>query len=238
MSIKGIGLVRSDQDREFLEISRHRKEVEFISIAAHEMKVPLQTVLTYSEMLKKNPLGSAKYVEAILRNAKRLQTISKNLLDLSRIENYSMNLDLEYFDLCTLINSTIDDMIPSLTKDYQNLKITRPTTHVFVNADKDRITQVICNLLSNAIKFTSNGEILVGIEKKINEAIVTVRDAGLGISQQILPILFSKFVSASPQGLGLGLFITKNIVEAHGGHIWAQNNHDGKGATFKFTLPT
>lgn len=235
MSIKGVGLIRSD--KEFLEISSHRKEVEFISIAAHEIKVPLQTVLTYSEMLKKNPLSSAKYVDVILRNAKRLQTISKNLLDISRIENQSMNLNLESFDLCTLINNTIDDMIPSLTKDYQNLKVTRPTSHVFVNADKDRITQVICNLLSNAIKFTADGEISIGIEKHLNEAIITVRDGGLGINQQILPVLFSKFASASPQGLGLGLFITKNIVETHGGRIWAQNNPDGKGATFRFTLP-
>ena len=240
MSIKEIEISRPKEGEEFLELTRHRKEVEFISIAAHEMKVPLQTVLTYSEMLKKNPHNGTKYVDSIVRNAKRLQTIAKNLLDLSRIENHSMNLNIENFDLCDLIINTIDDIIPSLAKSYQNLQITRPTSHVFVVADRDRIAQVICNLLANAVKFTSDGAISIQVEKqtKENQVLVTVRDDGLGISEQILPVLFSKFASASPQGLGLGLFITKNIIESHGGHVWAQNNPDGKGATFSFTLPT
>lgn len=237
MYIKELEIIRPDES---LELSKYRKEVEFVSIASHEMKVPLQTVLTYSEMLKKNPQSSAKYAESIIRNAKRLQTISKNLLDLSRIENHSMNLNIETFDLCTLVADTVDDIIPSLTKSYQNIQIIKPASHVFVNADKDRITQVICNLLANSVKFTANGTISITVEKrsKQGDVLVSVKDGGSGISQQVLPRLFSKFVSASPQGLGLGLFITKNIVEAHRGHIWAQNNLDGNGATFRFTLPT
>lgn len=239
MSVKELEIASPKHDEGFLELTRHRKEVEFISIAAHEMKVPLQTVLTYSEMLKKNPHNGAKYVEPIVRNAKRLQTIAKNLLDLSRIENHSMNLNMENFDLCEIIANTIDDIIPSLAKSYQNLQITRPNSHVFIVADRDRISQVICNLLANAIKFTADGTISIQVEKQVkeNQVLVTIRDDGLGISKQIMPVLFSKFVSASPQGLGLGLFITKNIIETHGGHIWAQNNADGKGATFSFTLP-
>lgn len=239
MSIKELEIIGSKQDAEFLEPTMHRKEVEFISIAAHEMKVPLQTVLTYSEMLKKNPHNSMKYAEPIIRNAKRLQTIAKNLLDLSRIENHSMSLSIETFDLCALISNTINDILPSLAKDYQNLQITKPTSCMMVNADKDRIIQVICNLFANAVKFTSDGPISITVEKQIkkNEIIVTVKDSGLGISQQVLPVLFSKFASTSPQGLGLGLFITKNIIEAHGGRIWAQNNPNGRGATFRFTLP-
>ncbi|MBI5697991.1 MAG: HAMP domain-containing histidine kinase [Thaumarchaeota archaeon] len=239
MSTNDIEIIRPQYDNEFMETTKHRKEVEFISIAAHEMKAPLQTVLTYSEMLKKNPQNSSKYVPAIVRNAKRLQTISKNLLDLSRIENHVMTLSKESFDLSNLISSTIDDVVPSLAKDYQNLKVIKPTPHIFVDADKDKITQVICNLLANAIKFTANGTISVTLEKraKQNEVITTVKDDGLGINTQVLPVLFSKFASASPQGLGLGLFITKNIIEAHGGRIWAQNNSDGRGASVSFTLP-
>jgi signal transduction histidine kinase len=122
-------------------------------------------------------------------------------------------------------------------------------TAIFVHADKSRLTQVISNLLSNAIKFTKQGTICLDIEKKVREtekgtkqegAIITVRDTGIGIDSELLDRLFSKFVSKSKKeagGTGLGLFISKSIIEAHDGTIHAENNPDGKGATFSFTLP-
>jgi signal transduction histidine kinase len=179
------------------------------------------------------------YVAPILRNARRLQRLAKNLLDLSRLENQSLTLNKEIFDLSELISDAVDDLIPSIRKKYQNLKVVKPTSTVFVYADKERITQVVFNLLSNAIKFTKDGVILVDAEKRIGQrdVVITIKDSGLGINPSVLPILFSKFVSTSPEGLGLGLFITKNIIEAHGGRIWAHNNDGDRGATFRFTLP-
>jgi signal transduction histidine kinase len=108
-----------------------------------------------------------------------------------------------------------------------------------VNADKDKITQVLCNLLANAIKFTTDGTISITTTKRIaqNDVVVSIKDNGVGINPTIIPLLFSKFISTSPDGLGLGLFITKNIISAHGGRIWAQNNPNEKGATFSFLLP-
>lgn len=221
------------------ESATHRKQVEFINIAAHEMKAPLQTILTSSELLKRDPLSGQKYAPVIIRNAKRLQAVAKNLMDLSRIENQSIILSREIFNLTEVITDTIDDIVPSIAKSYQNLRVIKPNRNVFVYADKDRITQVISNLLTNAIKFTTSGTISITIEKKSQQRqiIVTVKDDGLGINSSIMHSLFSKFVSTSPQGLGLGLYITKNIIEAHGGHITAHNNSDGKGASFIFSLP-
>lgn len=239
VSVNELELNKSNVDEEYLESIRHRKQIEFINIAAHELKTPLQTILTYSEMLNKNPQKSTVYVAPILRNARRLQRLTQNLLDLSRLENQSLKLNKEIFDLSELISCAVDDLLPGFNKKYQNLKVVKPTSTVFVYADKERIMQVVCNLLSNAFKFTKDGTVSIDVEKKTmqREAVITIKDSGLGINLSVLPILFSKFVSTSPEGLGLGLFITKNIIEAHGGRIWAHNNDDGKGATFRFTLP-
>ena len=118
-----------------------------------------------------------------------------------------------------------------------NLKNNNP---IIVKADRERIIQVISNLLSNSIQFTSEGYISLNIvvDNNSNEAVVTVRDTGTGINPEILPRLFSKFVTRSQKGTGLGLFISKSIIEAHGGRIWAENNIlDGQGVIFGFTLP-
>ena len=235
---KELEFIDAKSGKEFSEVARHKNQIEFINIAAHEMKIPLQTVLAYAELLSNEPEKSYLYVEPILRNAKMLQSITRNLLDLSRIENQSIRLNREIFELTELISSTVADVVPSISKNYQNLKIVKPTSRIFVNADKDKITQVLCNLLANAIQFTIDGTISITTKKITqNEVIVSVTDNGIGINHTILPLLFSKFISTSPDGLGLGLFITKNIISAHGGRIWAQNNHNSKGATFSFTLP-
>jgi signal transduction histidine kinase len=223
---------------DFPEVTRHRKQVEFVNIAIHEMKMPLHNILNFSEFLQKDPSKSNLYVEPILRNAKRLERLSRNLLDLSHIENQSLELNKERFDLTELISSIYEDISKSLDKkchDATLLKLSRP---IFINADKERLSQVICNLLANSIKFTSNGMISITIEQNDKEKVtISVKDNGIGINHAISSSLFSKFVSTSHDGLGLGLFITKNIVEAHGGQIWAHNNINEKGATFSFTLP-
>ena len=112
----------------------------------------------------------------------------------------------------------------------------------FVKADKARLSQVFGNILNNAIKFTTEGKITIKVSKmkkdsnEENEVVVSVKDTGIGINPEILPRLFSKFATKSDQGTGLGLYISKNIIEAHCGRIWAEINADGRGATFYFSL--
>jgi len=222
-----------------------RMQKEFISIAAHELKTPIQAILGMSGLLKYYPERTDQVVEVICRNAVRLQRISTNILDATRIESQTLKLEKERFNICDLISTIIEDYKERI-KDSTNDKVEliyndNPNNNpIVVEADKERIIQVISNLLNNSIQFTNEGYISLNIvsDNDSKEAIITVRDTGIGINPEILPRLFSKFVMRSQRGTGLGLFISKNIIESHGGRIWAENNGlDGKGTIFSFTLP-
>jgi two-component system sensor histidine kinase VicK len=222
-----------------------RMQKEFISIAAHELKTPIQAILGMSGLLKYYPERTDQVVEVISRNAVRLQRLSTNILDATRIESQTLKLEKERFNICDLIPTIIEDYKERI-KDNTNDKVeliyndNLNNNPIVVEADKERIIQVISNLLSNSIQFTNEGYISLNIvsDNDSKEVIITVKDTGIGINPEILPRLFSKFVTRSQQGTGLGLFISKNIIEAHGGRIWAENNSlDGKGTIFGFTLP-
>lgn len=236
---------------------------EFINIAAHELRTPAQSVLGYAELMREDMMdkqdASRESINAIHRNAKRLQRLTNNILDVSRIESQTLNLDKEVFDLNDLLSKIVGDYENRIPKDDRNLNNkTRCALHLsynrsrnnsselIVEGDRDRINQAVSNLINNAIEFTSKkgGTISVTAEKrnvssKDNQAevIVNVVDSGEGIHHEIIPRLFTKFASRSNSGTGLGLYISKSIVEAHGGRIWAENNSDGIGATFSFSLP-
>jgi signal transduction histidine kinase len=181
-------------------------------------------------------------LDAAIRNAKRLRRLTEDILDITKIEGKSLQLEKEQFNLYEVILNVVQDyrsqQIENRTLDIQVLS-DEPNKEIVVNADKNRIAQVISNLLSNAIKFTKQGTVLITVEKKKDnkEVIVSMKDTGSGLDPEILPRLFSKFASKSFKGTGLGLFISKSIVEAHGGKIWAENNVNGKGAKFSFSLP-
>jgi signal transduction histidine kinase len=222
---------------------------EFINVAAHELRTPVQPILVLSKIVRPK-VGDKEsgYMDAIIRNAKRLQQLTENILDVTKIESQSLKLNKERFNLNDVITNAIDDMI--LDREFKNeknddnntdyIKLLYRPTDIFVEADKARLAQVISNLLSNAIKFTKEGggSISVNTEKEDNHILVSVKDTGSGIDSEILPRLFSKFATKSYQGTGLGLFISKGIIEAHGGNVWAKNNADGKkGSTFYFNLP-
>ncbi len=222
-----------------------RMQKEFISIAAHELKTPIQAILGMSALLKYYPERTEQVVEVICRNAVRLQRLSTNILVATRIESQTLKLEKERFNICDLIPTIIEDYkerIKDNTNDEVELIYNDNLNNnpIVVEADKERIIQVISNLLSNSIQFTNKGYISLKIvvDNDSKEVTVTVKDTGIGINPEILPRLFSKFVTRSQQGTGLGLFISKNIIEAHGGRIWAENNSlDGKGTIFGFTLP-
>jgi len=216
-------------------------EKEFINIAAHELRTPSQSIIGYSELLKNLPERNKQYEEAILRNAERLFSLVTNMLNIARIESQTMKLNKTVFDLNVKIQNVINDISQQTElKYYDKVKIEFvPIEKVDIIADKEKIFEVFANLVNNAIKFTKQGTITIILKReyKTNQATVTIKDSGPGIDPEIIPHLFSKFKTKSEKGLGLGLYISKNIVEAHGGKIEAYNNPNSKGATFIVTLP-
>jgi len=224
----------------------HKMQEEFINIASHEMRTPTQAILGYSEMSEMEPERSKEYLQPILRNARRLQKLTNDILDVTRIESQSLNLNKERVNLDDVISSVLVDYRNQIERErnqkdiklvYENNDDNKPRD-IFVEADRERLTQVISNLISNAIKFTQEGVIKVSVEVKDNrDAVMTIKDNGEGIDSEIMPRLFTKFATKSITGTGLGLFISKSIVDAHGGKIWGENNKDGRGATFTFSLP-
>lgn len=216
-------------------------EKEFINLAAHELRTPSQSIIGYSEMLKDLPERNKQYEEAISRNAERLYSLVTNMLSIARIESQTMKLNRTIFDLNVKIENVMRDVnqqVDLRKSDKVKIDFT-PTARIDILADKEKIFQVFANLLNNAIKFTNEGTISITLKKKekTNEAIVTIKDNGPGIDAEIIPHLFSKFKTKSEKGLGLGLYISKNIVEAHHGRIEAYNNPNSRGATFVVTLP-
>jgi signal transduction histidine kinase len=224
-----------------------RMQREFINIAAHELRTPTQSILGYSELLQDDPgEHSAEMLKSLTRNAYRLQALITDILDVARIEAGTLILERQSVDLRDIITTAISDVENQLKVSGKRIEISyshkqiqpaREKKEIIIYADKDRILQVLSNLLSNAVKFTKEGTIEITTTKEDNEVIVKVRDSGSGIDSEIFPRLFEKFASKSEKGTGLGLFLSKNITEAHGGRIWAENNPDGIGATFAFSLP-
>ncbi|HZI71567.1 MAG TPA: ATP-binding protein [Nitrososphaeraceae archaeon] len=234
------------QSNLYEQLKRHDKmQKEFINIAAHELRTPIQPILGLTENLRSHTkdIEQAKLLEVISRNAKRLKQLTEDILDVTKIESQSLDLKKEQFNLNDIVVNSIDDTMTNkqsskIEKNLIKLQYHQPQD-IFVEADKGRISQVIHNLLDNALKFTNVGTITISTQiKKEDEkedVVVKVKDTGTGIDPDIFPRLFTKFASKSEKGTGLGLFISKSIIEAHGGRIWAENNADG-GATFYFTL--
>jgi two-component system, OmpR family, sensor histidine kinase VicK len=213
---------------------------EFINIAAHELRTPTQAILGYSDMLEQSPERNQMYEKTIARNAQRLGLLASDILDVARIESQTLKLNKSNFDLNQEAENVIKDVMERREWDKNGNSVNfifEPKESIILFGDKQRIYQVLFNLVNNALKFTENGTITIAIEKQKNNAVITVTDTGMGIDREIQPRIFSKFATKSNSGTGLGLFISKAIVEAHGGHIQASNNLDEKGATFWFKLP-
>lgn len=221
---------------------------EFINIAAHELRTPMQPILAIAEGLQSELQNAGKKkieiekaeLEMLIRNAKRLEGLSSSILDVSRIEAQTLPLHKERFDLNEKISRVINDFKPTIPAEKEGLQIifNPAIEELYVFADKPRIFEVLSNLIRNAIKFSSKGgKIIVAADVKNAYVTTSIKDEGVGIDKEVKSRLFEKFVSKSDSGTGLGLFVSKGIVEAHGGKIWADNNEDGKGATFSFTLP-
>jgi signal transduction histidine kinase len=220
----------------------------FINIVAHEFRNPVQPIIGLADVMysKVKDEENRELLEIIMRNANRLKRLTNNLLDVTKIDSQSLALEKEKLNLNDLILEVLKDYVDKqktqmvkIVYDFKNID------DVIIEADRDRVAQVICNLLDNALKFTQASQmIFLIVDKKKDkeegkeQVIVSVKDTGNGISKEILPKLFSKFTTGSSNsGTGLGLYICKNIIQAHEGKIWAENEPDGKGAIFRFALP-
>jgi signal transduction histidine kinase len=214
-----------------------KMQKEFINVAAHELRTPIQPILGLSQIIQSNVMDEnlRSQVKVIERNAKRLQGLTNDILDVTRIESHTLKLNKGKFNLNDVITNCINDV--TINNNGKNVKLSYEPRDIIVEGDKGRISQAISNILSNATKFTTEGSILIKSEKHDNQVMISVKDTGSGIDPELFPRLFSKFVSKSFSGTGLGLFIAKSIIESHNGKIWAENNIDGKGAKFSFTLP-
>jgi signal transduction histidine kinase len=211
-----------------------RLQKEFINVAAHELRTPTQAILGYAELLQMNPEDRDEMVNAIYRNSVRLQRLTSDILDVTRIESEALRIDKERFNIKDVILGAMQDAHGQLANG--KVRFVYDPQDVYLQADRGRISQVVANLLDNSAKFTKEGTITISVEKKNSQVIVSVRDTGAGIDSDIMPRLFSKFATKSDKGTGLGLFISRSIVEAHDGRIWCEN-HPGSGATFAFSLP-
>jgi signal transduction histidine kinase len=226
-----------------------KMQKEFINIASHEMKTPTQAILGFSNLLEAHPEKKMEINQGIKRNAARLQRLTNDILDVTRIESHTLNLNKERFDLNDMISYVIEDFRNQANNAHLQLiyspginsETDKDKNSIIVEADKSRLVQVISNLLGNAMKFTeSEGSISVRSQKNDGHVIVSVKDTGSGIDPEVMPRLFTKFATKSrTSGTGLGLFISKSIIEAHGGKIWGENYIEDtkKGSIFAFSLP-
>jgi signal transduction histidine kinase len=255
------------------ELYEKMKEVEtlekdFINLAAHELRTPIQPIIGFSELLssKLKNREEMQLLNGVIKNARRLQKLADSMLDVTRIERHSFPLRKEIFDLRELVIDIVEQYNSRKTEEFtyggekegnmqkstsqnriDDVKIMTNLqdreAKIDIMADKGRITQVISNMLDNAIKFTRTGRIYVNLRIEMEDGsdqqfvTINVKDEGQGIDPELLPRIFTKFVSRSELGTGLGLFIAKAIIEEHRGKIWAKNNSDGRGATLGFSLP-
>jgi signal transduction histidine kinase len=231
---------------------------DFINITAHELRTPIVPIITLTELLynkitkenktqknlSKESEKKQEFLQVILRNCYRLHRLTEDILDVTKIESQTLKLNKERVQLNEIIVNVVNDYKDIISKkrygsDKMRIVYEPSKDYTFVNADKVRLIQVLSNLLDNALKFTKEGNIIITTKKlKENEEImVSIKDSGTGIDPEILPQLFTKFATKSEQGTGLGLFISKNIIEAHGGIMRGENNSESNGSTFCFTLP-
>ncbi|MDE1725010.1 MAG: PAS domain S-box protein [Thaumarchaeota archaeon] len=223
--------------------TQDRVQKEFINIAAHELRTPIQPIIGLAEALrdKEGEISSQVIlIDTIIESGKRLKRLAENILDVTKIESDTLQIQKESINLKELLYDMFQDFYYRLQSNYKEKEIKLKldvNTDVLVMADRARLTQVLMNLFNNAITFTDYGMITISVEKNNDHVSIRVRDSGIGIDDSVLPQLFTKFVTYSKTGTGLGLFISKSIIEAHGGNMWAENNKDGKGSTFGFFIP-
>jgi signal transduction histidine kinase len=225
----------------------NRQKSEFVSFASHDLKSPINIIKQFASLIAdgtyKEPQKIQETIGKIKANADRATALVDDFLDIRKIEEGHMDYTFEVKDIVSFVKATTEEYAP-LAKAQKNIEVSFSSVPAKVNVKMDatRLRQVIQNLLSNSLKYSEKGWIKVSITEEQNSLLVTVKDSGLGMDKALLPILFEQFhrdasVAKKIQGTGLGLYISKQIVVAHGGEIWAESEGKGMGSTFTVRLP-
>ena len=233
----------TELNKAITELKAHSDlQTDFINIASHELRTPIQPILNQAELASQGIKPTNDALRIILKNAKHLSRLTEDILEVSRIERGSINYNFEKMNLSKLLYEIISNQKEKNDKVIPiNIDV---KSDVIIKADKIKLNQAISNVINNSIKFTKKGSISItqDISDEKDNVIITIADTGSGIPEQILPNIFDRFVTHDignfeSKGTGLGLYICKSIINAHGGKIYAKNN-DNSGATFRIILPT
>ncbi len=242
-------IARDISDRKRLEerlFEANRLKDEFLATLSHELRTPLNAILGYANMIKSGAVAEEnreRAIDTIERNARSLTKLVEDVLDMSRIVSGKMRLHIQPVQVSDVVCGAIDAIVPAADAKGVRIEIDIDPDVGVVQADPDRLQQIAWNLMSNAVKFTGRGgRVRVDLDRDGDEIVLTVCDSGMGVSPSFMPHLFERFRQADsgtrrPGGLGLGLNITKQLVELHGGSITAESPGEGKGATFRVQLP-
>jgi PAS domain S-box-containing protein len=246
--IQKLGSEIEVQNERLKQINEERDE--YLEIIAHELRTPLTSILGFCECFLNESScltpSQMQYLEVITRNAQRLNRLVAHILGKSQLNHSKMELTLETFEVQPLVNQILEELSFQIRQKLPNIRISIPPKFK-IEADKDKIYQVITNLLSNAIKYTPKwGTISIHCKKQGLTALFTIKDTGIGIRKEDLPYLFEKYANLSEapdkslgdvKGLGVGLFISKKLVELHAGRIWVESNGKNKGTAVHFEIP-
>ena len=237
-----------DNARSYEQLQKaNRLKDDFLATLSHELRTPLNAILGYSRMVSGGMLGGdrlSKAIDTIERNATELTKMVEDILDVSRIVSGKMRLNVQPVDIPLVIHEAIETVKPAAEAKRIRVHAVIDPQVGPISGDPDRLRQVVWNLLSNAIKFTpKNGQVQVGLERVNSSVEIIVSDTGMGIEEAFLPHLFERFrqadsgITRQHGGLGLGLAIVRNLVELHGGTVYASSPGAGGGATFRVRLP-
>jgi PAS domain S-box-containing protein len=224
----------------------NRLKDEFLATLSHELRTPLNAILGYANMIKSGAIASEnrqRAIDTIERNARSLAKLVEDVLDVSRIISGKMRLHIQRINLGDVVRHAVEGVLPAAEAKDVNVELTIQDDLPIISGDADRLQQIAWNLMSNAVKFTPRGgRVDISVSHAGSQIEIVVRDTGVGISRTFLPFLFERFRQAEsgirrPVGLGLGLSISKQLVELHGGSITAESEGEGRGATFRVTFP-
>ena len=216
-------------------------KTEFVSLASHQLRSPLTAIKGYTSMLLEGDYGdidpkAKETIERVMESSNNLTMVVEDLLNVTKIESGGMKFEMAPFDLSKVVEDEAKDL--SITADKKGLKLNFESDPLcMTNGDQEKIRQVVINLIDNSIKYTKEGSVNVSVRKKDNKVIFSVKDTGMGMTQETKDSLFQKFARGdgarmNTTGTGLGLYLAKQIVEAHKGRVWVESEGVGKGSTF------